>query len=245
MYLDTYGNETINGWDGTSLAIDEANGQYIFAPQVGAGEKDSANRFTGVVMGKDKGQNLIGLYGYQAGVNTFGLLQNGKAFFGAATGGGRIEIDGTSGTIYGGGDGTNVGGNAANGMTIALANLNPANPDKATAIKIGAGVFEVKYNGALTASSADITGTVYALKGKIGSTSKSSSDGWTIETGRLYSGSGATRVEINSQTATNTTTPTANNDFAFWAGNATAANAKFSVSKGGKITAKEGHVGGW
>ena len=245
MYLDTYGNETINGWDGTSLAIDEANGQYIFAPQVGAGEKDSANRFTGVVMGKDKGQNLIGLYGYQAGVNTFGLLQNGKAFFGAATGGGRIEIDGTSGTIYGGGDGTNVGGNAANGMTIALANLNPANPDKATAIKIGAGVFEVKYNGDLTASSADITGTVYALKGKIGSTSKSSSDGWTIETGRLYSGSGATRVEINSQAATNTTTPTANNDFAFWAGNVTAANAKFSVSKGGKITAKEGHVGGW
>ena len=245
MYLDTYGNETINGWDGTSLAIDEAKGQYVFAPQVGAGEKDSANRFTGVVMGKDKGQQLIGLYGYQAGINTFGLLQNGKAFFGAATGGGRIEIDGTSGTIYGGGDGTNVGGNAANGMTIALANLNPANPDKATAIKIGAGVFEVKYNGALTASSADITGTVYALKGKIGSTSKSSSDGWTIETGRLYSGSGATRVEINSQTATNTTTPTADNDFAFWAGNATAANAKFSVSKGGKITAKEGHVGGW
>jgi len=87
MYLDTYGNEAINGWDGTALKLDE-NENYIFAPQVGAGAKDSANRFTGVVMGKDSGQDKIGLYGYQAGVNTFGLMQDGKAFFGAKSGGG-------------------------------------------------------------------------------------------------------------------------------------------------------------
>jgi hypothetical protein len=39
MYLDTYGNEAINGWDGT--ALDTGNGEYVFAPQVGAGTKDS------------------------------------------------------------------------------------------------------------------------------------------------------------------------------------------------------------
>lgn len=251
MYLDTYGNESINGWDGTSLAIDEDNGQYVFAPQVGAGEKDSANKFTGVVMGKDSGQKLIGLYGYQGGVNTFGLLQDGKAFFGAATGGGRIEINGTFGTIYGGGDGTKVGGDAENGMTIALANLKPENPKEATAIKIGAGAFEVKYDGALTATSADITGKIYALEGEIGSTSKFKGDGWTIKTGRLYSGSGATRVEINSQAVTveldpETNEPKIKNDFfAFWAGSETATSANFSVSKSGKITAKEGDIGGW
>ena len=32
MYLDTYGNEAINGWDGTTL--DTGNGEYVFAPQV-------------------------------------------------------------------------------------------------------------------------------------------------------------------------------------------------------------------
>jgi hypothetical protein len=31
MYLDTYGNEAIDGWDGTKLDINE-NGGYILAP---------------------------------------------------------------------------------------------------------------------------------------------------------------------------------------------------------------------
>ena len=245
FYLDTYGNEAINGWDGTSISIDEDKKEYIFAPQIGAGEKDSANRFTGIVMGKDSGQDKIGLYGYQAGVNTFGLMQNGKAFFGAKTGGGQIVIDGTSAVIYGGGDGSKIGGEASNGMTITLANLNPSNPSKSNAIKIGAGVFQVMYDGSVTATEATVSGTIYALKGKIGSTTRNSSDGWTIETNRLYSGSGSTYVELNSQTATNTTSPTNNNDFAFWAGSSTATSAKFSVSKSGLITAKEGNIGGW
>ena len=106
MYLDTYGNEAINGWDGTALYTgSEPDGkkQYVFAPQVGAGTKDSQNRFTGVVMGKDSGQDKVGLYGYQEGVNTFGLMEDGIAFFGASSGGGRIKINGKSGFIKGGG----------------------------------------------------------------------------------------------------------------------------------------------
>ena len=32
MYLDTYGNEAINTWDGTAIVVDEGEDQYIFAP---------------------------------------------------------------------------------------------------------------------------------------------------------------------------------------------------------------------
>ena len=249
LYLDTYGNEAINGWDGTSLVTDEEEGQYIYAPQIGAGTKDSFNRFTGVVMGKDTLNDKIGLYGYQAGVNTFGLMENGIAYFGAKSGGGQIMIDGTTAEIYGGGNypagsgQQQVGGDAPNGMTITLADLRAAGTTNA--IKIGGGVFTVNYNGSLTATSATIDGVIYARSGKIGCSSRTSSDGWTIETNRIYSGNSSTRVELNSATATNTTTPTNNNDFAIWAGSNTASSAKFSVSKGGLITAKEGNIGGW
>lgn len=235
MYLDTYGNEAINGWDGTALYTgSEPDGkkQYVFAPQVGAGTKDSQNRFTGVVMGKDSGQDKVGLYGYQEGVNTFGLMEDGIAFFGASSGGGRIEINGKSGSIIGGG-----GGNSSTGMTINFANFNPGK--KTTAIKIGGGVFEVTYDGALKATSATIEGQIFAQSGKIGCTSRNSNDGWTIEKNKLYSGSGATRVELNSDK---------DEEFAIWAGATSSTSARdsyFAVSKKGSLYAKEGNIGGW
>jgi len=106
-------------------------------------------------MGKDSGQDKIGLYGYQKGVNTFGLMEDGTAFFGAKSGGGQIIINGKSGRIEGG-----DGGDSATGMTITFADLNP---DKNTdAIKIGGGVFKVSYDGTLNATSAEIEGTIYA-----------------------------------------------------------------------------------
>lgn len=242
LYLDTYGNEAINGWDGTSLEVNEDE-EYVYAPQIGAGTKDSFNRFTGVIMGKDSIQDKIGLYGYKSGVNTFGLMEDGIAYFGAKSGGGQIVIDGTSARIYGGGNQAQQGGDASNGMTITLADLRAAGTTNA--IKIGGGVFTVNYNGALTATSATIDGVIYTRSGKIGCSSRTSSDGWTIETNRIYSGNSSTRVELNSATTTNTATPTNNNDFAMWAGSNTASSAKFSVSKGGLITAKEGNIGGW
>lgn len=48
---------------------------------------------------------MAGLYGYQAGIITFGLMENGTAFFGRKDSGAQIVIDGTNGTIYGGGNG--------------------------------------------------------------------------------------------------------------------------------------------
>lgn len=147
MYLDTFGNEAINGWDGTKLDIDEKNGQYIFAPQVGAGEKNGNNQFTGVVMGKDSGQEKIGLYGYQNGVSTFGLMQDGKAYFGAKAGGGQIVVDGRHALILGGDvsvyENTGVIMPGANGMYLRLAdNSNTGNDgtsanDSTKAIGIG------------------------------------------------------------------------------------------------------------
>lgn len=190
MYLNVYGNEAINGWDGTKLDIDEKNGKYIFAPQIGAGEKNKDNTFTGVVMGKDSGQEMIGLYGYQNGDNTFGLKKDGTAFFGSSTGGGRIEIKGTDATIRGGN-----GGNDPNGMTITLANLNPDED----AIRIGNGVFLVTYNGDLIATNADITGIIEAKEGYIGCSTRHSKDGWHIETNKISSGSGQETVALSSK----------------------------------------------
>lgn len=83
MYLNIFGNEAINEWDGTEIYINNKNGS-ILAPQVGAGVKDkSDNTFTGIVMGQDYGQEKkIGLYGYNKGQVTLGLDQLGNAFFG-------------------------------------------------------------------------------------------------------------------------------------------------------------------
>lgn len=242
MYLDTYGNEAINGWDGTSLELNEDEG-YIYAPQVGAGEKDSYNRFTGVIMGKDSVQKLIGLYGYQAGINTFGLMQNGEAFFGSKSGGGQIYINGNDATIEGGG-----GGDSENGMTITLANLDR----KGEAIKLGAGNFIVNYAGELTANSANIQGDIYANSGQIGGTARSG--GWQIISNRIYSGSGSKYVALDSGTE--------GIDYAIWAGSSAPTSAKFSVKRDGSLYAtsanikgtieadslianKSGEIGGW
>lgn len=225
MYLDTYGNEAINGWDGT--ALDTGDNSYVFAPQIGAGVKDSANRFTGVVMGKDSGQDKVGLYGYQSGNCTFGLMQDGKAFFGSKSGGGQIEIDGTSAVIKGGN-----GGDSTIGMTITLANLNPERTTNA--IKVGGGVFKVTYDGALTATSADIQGIIYAQSGIIGCDTNKHG-GWIIEANRLYSGSGVTRVELNSDQST---------EFAIWAGSNSPSSGKFAVKRNGYLYASDAQVKG-
>ena len=50
FYLNRYNFAHLNGWDGNSIQINEEDG-YILAPQLGAGAKDTNNRFTGVLMG--------------------------------------------------------------------------------------------------------------------------------------------------------------------------------------------------
>lgn len=245
MYLDTYGNEAINGWDGEALKLDD-NGNYIFAPQIGAGEKDSQNRFTGVVMGKDSGQDKIGLYGYQLGVNTFGLMQNGKAFFGAKSGGGQIVLDGRHATIFGGDVTLNESSGkitpAENGMYLVLADKKVDGEIKAVGIGYNGREenFFVRYNGELKATGADIQGAIYANSGQIGGTARSG--GWTIVTNQLYSGSGSTRVALDSNK---------DNPFSIWAGassggdsyNPNSATLKERISRPAKfVVTKDGFV---
>lgn len=79
--VNRYGLSTINGWDGNRLYVDE-NGQYVYAPQFGAGVKNDKNQFTGVIMGKrytteahtnNSNRDDIGLFGYAEGMQSFFL----------------------------------------------------------------------------------------------------------------------------------------------------------------------------
>ncbi len=100
---NAYNSPLLNSWDG-NLSIDEENGT-VMAPMIGAGKKNNDNQFSGVLMGDVKKANndiaLTGLYGYQNGIQTFSLTEDGKAKFGAS-GSGQIQIDGKSGIIQSG-----------------------------------------------------------------------------------------------------------------------------------------------
>jgi hypothetical protein len=110
IYQNVFSSSLLNSWDG-SLTFDEENGT-ILSTMMGAGKKDSQNRFNGVLMGDlspafetEEGVKAlsdyysgIGLYGFNAGQKSFGLNINGRAFFGKS-GKGQILIDGNSGTI--------------------------------------------------------------------------------------------------------------------------------------------------
>ena len=98
MLLNRFGNSAINDWNGNSVQIDEEGGT-ILSPQVGAGTKDSNNRFTGIVMGAAKEANAtkaaVGMFGYDRGQRTLFLnAENGAAIFGKL-GSGQITIDPT------------------------------------------------------------------------------------------------------------------------------------------------------
>ena len=106
MMRNRFENSAINGWDGNSVNLGGENGGMILAPQVGAGIKDSNNRFTGVFIGtaKDPQEELsssknntsnsaqgrfastnedVGLFGYNEGsISIFLDAKTGKAVFG-------------------------------------------------------------------------------------------------------------------------------------------------------------------
>jgi hypothetical protein len=54
MLRNRFENSAINGWDGNTVDLGDQNGGTILAPQVGAGIKDSNNKFTGIVIGTAK-----------------------------------------------------------------------------------------------------------------------------------------------------------------------------------------------
>lgn len=101
MIQNRWPSAVLNEWDG-SLTIDEKNGT-ILSTMVGAGKKEGDNTFTGVLMGDvatgaDINTAQTGVFGYHHGVQSFGLKDDGTAFFGKP-GKGQIIFDGNSGVI--------------------------------------------------------------------------------------------------------------------------------------------------
>lgn len=141
MMLNRYGHAALNDWDGNSIDVGNASGDTILAPQVGAGQKNNQNQFTGILMGTVKNGNdnkQNGLFGYSNGARTIFLdAKTGNANFGLA-GKGQIQITAEKGQITGG-DYSQENGT---GLLIDL-----QKPE----IRYGSGKFSVSSSGALTA----------------------------------------------------------------------------------------------
>ena len=86
MSLNVYGLKSLNAWDGNHVEINEDE-NYVLAPQIGAGKKDTNNKFTGILMGTsqtyDQKKEQVGLLGYSEGKQSIWLdAETGKAVFG-------------------------------------------------------------------------------------------------------------------------------------------------------------------
>lgn len=103
LMLNTFGLSSLNAWDGNHVEINEDE-NYILAPQIGAGEKDKNNRFTGVVMGTaqtyDAKEKNIGLLGFSEGKQSIFLnSRDGSAVFGLPENQASTENNYTEGRI--------------------------------------------------------------------------------------------------------------------------------------------------
>lgn len=150
LYLNRFGYAALNKWDGNSISLDN-NGGSILTPQIGTGQKDSNNAFTGLFMGsvqKSDGSAIEnGLFGYKSGERTIDLsADTGVAKFGKA-GSGQVIIDPSAGAKIQGGNYNYTGSPATgSGMEIDLA--------KPT-IKYGTGNFELDEYGNMKCKSAN------------------------------------------------------------------------------------------
>lgn len=123
------------------------------------------------------------------------------------------------------GTGSNAGGlNSANSSSDIIFWGGSSFANRATA------AFRVTAAGALTATSATITGDITANTGKIGGSS-----GWVITSNNIKDVAGLVGLS---------NTVTAGDDIRFWAGNTTPASAPFYVTESGVIQASSGTVGG-
>ena len=185
--FNQYGMSNINGWDGSKLEIDE-DGQYILAPQMGAGEKNADNTFTGLVMGKAVNGDITqnGLMGYYHGKQSIFLdAETGGATFGVSGAGQIIIAPNTEGE-------RDENGNLKYRATLRSGNYIPKDEthegsgmeiDLATpSIRFGSGNFYVTEDGAMNASG----------KGTIA--------GWSIEEDRLTSIKDKNKITIQAGT---------------------------------------------
>ena len=172
LYLNRYGMSAMNDWDGNSIQINN-DGGYILSPQVGAGQKEDDNSFTGITIGttfqdtrnstKDR---QIGMFGYYHGQRSLFLdAETGDAEFGVASEGQiKIRASDGQGTISDGHyhynhevqyDPTNPQEGAGRGLKIKFTSTpkDPADADDELGpyIKYGSGNFMVDAQGHITA----------------------------------------------------------------------------------------------
>lgn len=252
MMLNRYENAALNDWDGNTIDINDKG--YILTPQVGAGQKDKNNRFTGVLLGTERTSDgdKVGLLGYAAGARSIFLdAKSGKAEFGIETDS-RIIIDPSQNKAIIQSGNYEIG---KSGMLIDF-----STPE----IKFGSGKFKVSPEGHIHAAGggdiADWQLDDKALyKGGVRISSDNSDPknkaiqvtdnninvfsidyrgflhseqgdiaGWTIEPKRLYKNN----VQINSDNSKDT-------NKAFKAGD------NFYVQHNGYLFSKYGNIGGW
>ena len=224
---------------------------------LGAGKKDSNNRFEGVLMGDvrkgaEDTEAGTGLFGYKDGVQSFGFLTGGTAFLGKAAKA-QIKFDGEDGTI--------MNANYNNGTGIKISMNGNEDAKQSISIKknhnINGTIKSVEHvlissdNPYLRIKS-DLDNTLlyvgnndYYLQTDDYS---NRNDGARIDLGsgkvRIKAKSGDHTLDINSAAATYPFN--INNTFKInWNGAFSAANNNFQVTEDGSITSKAGTIGGW
>ena len=241
LYLNRYGLSAMNDWDGTSIKINNEGNQYILAPQIGAGQKNNDNTFTGITMGKSFGVNgnandpQIGLMGFNKGIRSIFLdAETGRAMFGSAESG-QITISpqkygkAPTGAIYSWNfynHDTTGKPTSENGAGLLIDLQTPA-------IRFGSGNFSVDQNGHLVAKGG---GTI--ANWKITDNYLRSQDDKTT----LYAQNGPVLKDTSIRERFNI----GNGKFIIYDdGSFKAANNKFGVTQDGRITALEGQIAGW
>ena len=218
LLLNRYGQAAINDWDGNSIELNN-NGGMIIAPQVGAGQKNADNSFTGVLMGKVKEANKtkyeMGLFGYAEGARSFFLnSEDGSAIFGRNEGQILIDPSANRGLIYShnfwkstgydvSGKPTSYSRGNENGAGLLIDLTTPE-------IRFGSGRFSVTSDGHIHSTGGDIAG-------------------WTINSDNLYSSSGGSHISIGS------------------GGTIEGGNGsdKWSIKSNGDVSFNSGDIGGW
>lgn len=101
VLMNRWPSSTINAWDGESTVIDTKD-NTILTQAIAVGKKDiDSNTFSGVMLGDWSGKNAndsitqnTGLYGFHQGEMSYAFKDDGTAFIGKSSTGGRIYFDG-------------------------------------------------------------------------------------------------------------------------------------------------------
>ena len=244
FYLNTYGNEAINGWDGVSIKVDNELG-YILSPVVGAGQKTTdTNEFTGVLMGTvgyfdgDGTVEETGLFGFngEAGRTFFLDAETGDITLGAPNAA-RLEYNVADAELrITGGDtsGIIINGEKAVIQSEGFAEGDRPYAQEGTQINLADGSimsmnFAIDENG-----NAYFRGDVTATGGRIGN--------WEINEGRLEGTSTAPnggRIVFDADNA----------EIRGYPGDWTGEGSRWTINPNGITTewidANGGSIGGW